>query len=349
MRESSKEAEQEHAVTTNADLSAAQRRKVKDNKKKPMWALTDEAREQLEDDEIDGLMDFAAELDIDKYLDDLEGERRKKARRCVRAVDALPTLQSAILELVVIMSIIHNASVVPHRRGGNGNRIITIPQHRLTSLFSLLRSIPCSRIPLVTSRDPRKHTCFLRRAPSTAPSSTVRAAIETVKKRIEELDESAKDEESSMHTDDLMDHALLDEDGKMGEDFESKYEETKKMRRGKLTERNVAALGGPDAGHLRDDGAGSVAETVRSTAESIRSVGSVKSAMSDHKSLRSIHSHKSLAAIAAKQQARLDAIHEEREANGPAGPRIVLVDDGGGARHRDDPSNLPYMHRNPAV
>ena len=92
VRESSKEEEQEHAVTTNADLSAAQRRKVKDNKKKPMWALTDEAREQLEDDEIDGLMDFAAELDIDKYLDDLEGERERRrarereARACGRFV-----------------------------------------------------------------------------------------------------------------------------------------------------------------------------------------------------------------------------------------------------------------------
>ena len=37
-----------------------------------MWALTDEAREEKEDEEAEDLVDFARGLDIDQYLGDLE-------------------------------------------------------------------------------------------------------------------------------------------------------------------------------------------------------------------------------------------------------------------------------------
>ena len=86
-----------------------------------------------------------------------------------------------------------------------------------------------------------------------------------------------------------------------------------------------------------------------------RSVGSARSYMTHEsiKSLKQIHSNQSLAAIsrrvAAEADAGLPAIDDD-EGDGPPtldGPRVVSHS----AKNKkaDNPSNLPYIHRNPAV
>ena len=52
-------------------LSQAQQKKLA-NRDKPAWAMTAEAKEAAEEQEADELLDFANNLDIDDYLDDLE-------------------------------------------------------------------------------------------------------------------------------------------------------------------------------------------------------------------------------------------------------------------------------------
>lgn len=61
---------QEAAEESKLGLTRQQQKKLQS--KKPMWALTKEAKDQLEDEEADELLDFAQNLDFDKYLDDLE-------------------------------------------------------------------------------------------------------------------------------------------------------------------------------------------------------------------------------------------------------------------------------------
>ena len=67
-------------------LSRAQQKKLQ-QRDKPAWAMTAEAKEAAEDQEADELLDFANNLDIDEYLDDLE----------VRA--ALEAVQDRVLRL----------------------------------------------------------------------------------------------------------------------------------------------------------------------------------------------------------------------------------------------------------
>lgn len=55
----------------NGALSRAQQKKLA-SRGKPAWAMTAEAKEAAEEREADELLDFANNLDIDDYLDDLE-------------------------------------------------------------------------------------------------------------------------------------------------------------------------------------------------------------------------------------------------------------------------------------
>ena len=217
--------EEEGKVGGGPELSEAQRRKVADNKSKPAWALTEQAREQLEDDEIEGLMNFAADLDIDKYLDDLE----------------------------------------------------------------------------------------------------VRAAIETVKRRIDEL-ESQKDGDETEK--DLATAEGAYEQKYGGGDEEADGKTASPARKpGKLTKANLsklAAAGGPE--NLARLGAAGGDD------DDLRSQGSVATAMSDHPSLRGIHSKRSLAAVAKRQAEHMQAIREEPRQMVNIEPRIVVVDENEGAR-----------------
>lgn len=224
-------------------LGKAQLKRANNNKSKPAWALTEDQKDQLEDEEADDLMDFANNLDVDKYLDDLE----------------------------------------------------------------------------------------------------VRAALESVRQRIQELDNEEEEEEDA----DLENNAE--------NDYGSKYEEKdsnenqkprkKRVKKVKLTKESLNALiGENDEGKKQDD-----------DARSIASHASARSVLSDVKSLRGIHSARSLAQLA-KQTAKemgkngagpLAAIPEKPFIP----PKISVVDEKKGIREeiKDRASGLPYLHRNPAI
>ena len=224
-------------------LGKAQLKRANNNKSKPAWALTENQKDQLEDEEADDLMDFANNLDVDKYLDDLE----------------------------------------------------------------------------------------------------VRAALESVRQRIQELDNEEEEEEDA----DLENNAE--------NDYGSKYEEkdsnenqkprNKRVKKVKLTKESLNALiGENDEGKKQDD-----------DARSIASHASARSVLSDVKSLRGIHSARSLAQLA-KQTAKemgkngagpLAAIPEKPFIP----PKISVVDEKKGIREeiKDRASGLPYLHRNPAI
>ena len=224
-------------------LGKAQLKRANNNKSKPAWALTEDQKDQLEDEEADDLMDFANNLDVDKYLDDLE----------------------------------------------------------------------------------------------------VRAALESVRQRIQELDNEEEEEEDA----DLENNAE--------NDYGSKYEEkdsnenqkprNKRVKKVKLTKESLNALiGENDEGKKQDD-----------DARSIASHASARSVLSDVKSLRGIHSARSLAQLA-KQTAKemgkngagpLAAIPEKPFIP----PKISVVDEKKGIREeiKDRASGLPYLHRNPAI
>lgn len=199
---------------------------------KPAWALTEAEQNVLEDEEADELMDFAQNLDVDKYLDDLE----------------------------------------------------------------------------------------------------VRAALESVRQRIREIDVKEDQEENQRK-----------------ELYESKYEENenngnsdenapKKLNlpKARLTKDALKALDGDGVGAGDDD------------ARSVASHASARSVLSNVKSLRGIHSARSLAQLA-KQ------IKQKESGMAPIPefipPRISIVDDKKGIREeiKNQPSQLPYIHRNPAV
>ena len=108
-----------------------------------------------------------------------------------------------------------------------------------------------------------------------------------------------------------------------------------------LTKDTLAALSNNDADVQRDF------ET--------RSVRSAQSVLSDVKSLRGIHSARSLAQLT-KQTAKEMGVNRmpvirEATTNKFKPPKIVIVDDTKGLREeiRKQPGQLPYMHRNPAV
>ena len=57
------------------------------DRKKPAWALTEKQAEDLKEEEIDDLLDFAYKLDYEKYIDDFEVKQ------------ALAILQNRVTEL----------------------------------------------------------------------------------------------------------------------------------------------------------------------------------------------------------------------------------------------------------
>lgn len=70
---------------------------------------------------------------------------------------------------------------------------------------------------------------------------------------------------------------------------------------------------------------------------------SIAASVLSEKSIRSVHSTRSIAALTRRVQAKME---EEYLA-----PRVVVVDESDGARMNIKalPSNLPYIHRNPAI
>lgn len=72
------------------------------------------------------------------------------------------------------------------------------------------------------------------------------------------------------------------------------------------------------------------------------------SVLSECKSIRSVHSMRSVAALTRRMESKL---LEESGGSQAVNPRVVTIDEEQGARMQIKhlPSNLPYIHRNPAV
>ena len=242
MYEQKNQDEIEEVENKAQNLSRTQLKRANNNKSKPAWALTEEQKDELEDEEADDLMNFANNLDVDKYLDDLE----------------------------------------------------------------------------------------------------VRAALESVRQRIQELD---NEEERDMgdNLEGEKDYGSKYEDKEINENQQPK-QVRKRVKKVKLTKESLNALIGEDEGKTQDD-----------DARSIASHASARSVLSDVKSLRSIHSARSLAQLA-KQTAK----EMGKSKPGPLAaipevpfipPKISVVDDKKGIREeiKERASGLPYLHRNPAI
>jgi hypothetical protein len=181
----------------------------------------------------------------------------------------------------------------------------------------------------------------------------VRAALEAVQERINAIEESKDNGEyEEKYDDDENDQGVpkylvpepedMDNNMTLGMGGGSAKVRNKKNKEiGKLTKDAVAAINNQESDQQRDF------ET--------RSVRSAASVLSEVKSLRGIHSARSLAALT-KQTAkemgmmsRMPVIQESTAKFQP--PKIVIVDDTKGLREeiRKQPGQLPYMHRNPAV
>jgi len=65
------EGKEEYEQQQQPGLSQAQQKKLQ-QKKKPMWAVTEEQKDAMEEQEANELLDFAQNLNIDAYLDDYE-------------------------------------------------------------------------------------------------------------------------------------------------------------------------------------------------------------------------------------------------------------------------------------
>lgn len=73
------------------------------------------------------------------------------------------------------------------------------------------------------------------------------------------------------------------------------------------------------------------------------------SVLSECKSIRSVHSMRSVAALTKRMESKL--LEASSSSDGPVNPRVVTIDEEQGARMQIKTlaSNLPYIHRNPAV
>lgn len=97
-----------------------------------------------------------------------------------------------------------------------------------------------------------------------------------------------------------------------------------------LNAENLAKLGSDEKSERKgDDDALSMATTV----------------LSECKSIRSVHSTRSLAVLTQRAKTKLDTVPEI------VNPKIVthIEEDGSRISKKNDPNNLPYMHRNPAI
>ncbi|GMF32182.1 unnamed protein product [Phytophthora lilii] len=106
---------------------------------------------------------------------------------------------------------------------------------------------------------------------------------------------------------------------------------------GALNGHDLSRLGWDRADAKDDDDAMSVASSV----------------LSECKSIRSVHSVRSVAAITKRVEAKLltDGSAPSESGSTPPAPRIVTIDEERGVRMQIKtlPSNLPYIHRNPAI
>ncbi|KAG7399550.1 hypothetical protein PHYBOEH_008545 [Phytophthora boehmeriae] len=131
-------------------------------------------------------------------------------------------------------------------------------------------------------------------------------------------------------------------------DYEEAEEKRYEREQQRLEEvaNGCGALNGDDLARLGWDrsGAKGYDDDVMSVANSV---------LSECKSIRSVHSVRSVAAMTKRAEAKLLGSGSATESicSTPLGPRVVTIDEEQGMRMqiKTNPSNLPYIHRNPAI
>lgn len=156
----------------------------------------------------------------------------------------------------------------------------------------------------------------------------VNAMMEQVEQRVDELNAA---EDAKLAAEALVEEGSDDDDDMVAE---AKDSDNSGVVYAKLTAENVAKLESDvDEKVIPDD--------LRSVAKSIMSEGKM-----------SVHSERSLNMLAKKAKDRLQATKiNGSELPTIVEPKIVTTQEDGGTRmsKQKDTSNLPYMHRNPAV
>lgn len=128
-------------------------------------------------------------------------------------------------------------------------------------------------------------------------------------------------------------------------DYEDAEEKKSEREQQRLDDKSAGALNANDLARFdRMNGGGRSGGDDDDDAMSVAS-----SVLSECKSIRSVHSMRSVAALTRRMESKL--LDAASESNGPVNPRVVTIDEEQGARMliKNHPSNLPYIHRNPAV
>ena len=68
----SKKLTEENLSRVGSGKAPSMKSKASSKKSKPAWAITEKEQEKNKEDEIDELLEFAYDLDYDKYMDDFE-------------------------------------------------------------------------------------------------------------------------------------------------------------------------------------------------------------------------------------------------------------------------------------
>uniref|UniRef100_K3X411 Uncharacterized protein n=1 Tax=Globisporangium ultimum (strain ATCC 200006 / CBS 805.95 / DAOM BR144) TaxID=431595 RepID=K3X411_GLOUD len=123
------------------------------------------------------------------------------------------------------------------------------------------------------------------------------------------------------------------------------YEEAEEKRSEREQQRlddKVVALNASDLARLDRSGCGRNDDD-----DDMQSVAS--SVLSECKSIRSVHSMRSMTALTKRMESKL--LESQQQSDAVVNPRVVTIDEEQGARMQIKTlaSNLPYIHRNPAV
>jgi hypothetical protein len=172
----------------------------------------------------------------------------------------------------------------------------------------------------------------------------VQSMIDQVKRRIQELE---KQEQANVTDNDSPDRPEVDDASTIGDNNDDDLQDEALAKRiMRLTDANLKRISshGDNKNNSADDDAVS---DVMSLARTVMSEGG--------KSVRTVHSTKSLAAVVTRSQAKqLGCIDESEAANKmetAVNVKLILHKEDGGMRlgGKNTVSNLPYIHRNPAI
>ena len=178
-------------------------------------------------------------------------------------------------------------------------------------------------------------------------------ADERVEREEEEEADDLIDFANNLDIDDFMDKvemkATMDQmDMRMSALQDQVDEEEKEIRKQELGEQRleskVMALNADNlARHSSETSSVVIDDDMQSVASTV---------LSECKSIRSVHSTRSMAVLTKRAKEKiLSTVHEDNKLEDIVKPRVITHDEEGGTRisNKSNPSQLPYIHRNPAL